>query len=149
MEAPGSDRAENQRIAAFFEKDRFARENGIRVVEVRRGFTRTEMAVEPRHLNAVGILQGGALFTLADLAFAAASNSHGVAAVACQADITFLKAVRAGTLSATAEEIARTRRLSTCLIRVTDQDQNLVALFKGVAYIKGTPIGEDGPARRV
>ena len=135
MESP-----ESERIAAFFERDCFARENGIRVVEVRLGFARTEMTVEPRHLNSVGILQGGALFTLADLAFAGASNSHGVVAVACQADMTFFKAVQTGKLTATAEEIARTRRLSTCLIRVTDDDGELVALFKGVAYIKGTPI---------
>jgi acyl-CoA thioesterase len=127
-------------IAAFFERDRFARESGIRVVEVRLGFARTEMTVEPRHLNSVGILQGGALFTLADLAFAAASNSHGVLAVACQADVTWFKAIQSGTLTATAEEISRTRKLSTCLIRVTDQNQDLVALFKGVAYIKGTPV---------
>lgn len=132
MEAPG--------IATFFERDRFARENGIRVVEARLGFARTEMTVEPRHLNSVGILQGGALFTLADLAFAAASNSHGVVAVACQADMTFFKAVQTGKLTATAKEIARTRKLSTCLIRVTDESQELVALFKGVAYIKGTPL---------
>jgi len=143
MESPesGGDRTENQRIAAFFERDRFARENGIRVVEVRPGFARTEMTVESRHLNSIGILQGGALFTLADLAFAVASNSHGVVAVACQADVTWFKAVQSGTLTAAAEEISRTRRLSTCLVRVTDQDQDLVALFKGVAYIKGTPLG--------
>jgi acyl-CoA thioesterase len=143
MESPesGGDRTENQRIAAFFERDRFARENGIRVVEVRPGFARTEMTVESRHLNSIGILQGGALFTLADLAFAVASNSHGVVAVACQADVTWFKAVQSGTLTAAAEEISRTRRLSTCLVRVTDQNQDLVALFKGVAYIKGTPLG--------
>ncbi|MGA2329327.1 MAG: hypothetical protein ABSH05_23955 [Bryobacteraceae bacterium] len=54
---------ESQRIATIFERDRFARENGIRVVEERLGFARTEMTVEPGHLNSVGILQGGALFT--------------------------------------------------------------------------------------
>jgi acyl-CoA thioesterase len=136
MESP-----ESERIAAFFERDRFARENGMRVVEVRPGYARTEMTVESRHLNSIGILQGGALFTLADLAFAVASNSHGVVAVACQADVTWFKAVQSGTLTAAAEEISRTRRLSTCLVRVTDQDRDLVALFKGVAYIKGTPLG--------
>lgn len=133
----------SQQIAAFFERDRFAHENGMRIVEVRPGFARTEMTVEPRHLNGVGILQGGALFTLADLAFAVASNSHGVVAVSCQADVTWFKSVRSGKLTATAEEIARTRKLSTCLIRVTDQDQGLVALFKGVAYIKGTPLDSE------
>jgi len=138
MGLPDADeeRGANLRTAEFFERDRFARENGIRIVEVRRGFARTEMAVEPHHLNAVGILQGGALFTLADLAFALACNSHGVLAVGCQADITYFKAVKSGTLTATAEEISRTRALSTCLIRVTDEAGELVGLFKGVAYIK-------------
>jgi acyl-CoA thioesterase len=131
---------ESQRIASFFEHDQFARQNGIRVAEAGLGSARTELTVEPRHLNAVGILQGGAVFTLADLAFAIASNSHGVVAVACQADITYFKAVQSGTLAARAEEISRTRRLSTCVVRVTDESGELVALFKGVAYIKGTPL---------
>jgi acyl-CoA thioesterase len=134
---------EGRQIAEWFERDRFAYENGIRVAEVRLGFARAEMMVEARHLNAVGILQGGALFTLADLAFAAASNSHGVVAVACQADVTWFKAVGSGKVTATAEEVSRTRKLSTCLIRVTDEAGDLVALFKGVAYIKGTPLGAD------
>lgn len=127
--------------AEFFNQDRFANGNGIRIVEIRPGYARAEMTVEARHLNAVGILQGGAVFTLADLAFAGACNSHGVLAVACQADITFFKAVSGGKVTATAEEISRTRKLSTCLIRVTDEAGEPVALFKGVAYIKGTPLG--------
>lgn len=131
---------ESQLIAEFFGRDQFAKENGMRVVEVRPGFARTEMTVEPRHLNALGIVQGGALFTLADLAFAAASNSHGVAAVACQADITCFKAVASGTLTAAAEEISRSRKLSTCVVRLTDEHGALIALFKGVAYIKGSPL---------
>jgi acyl-CoA thioesterase len=131
---------ESRVTAEFFDRDQFARENGMRVVEVRPGFARTEMTVEPRHLNAVGILQGGALFTLADLAFAAASNSHGVAAVACQADVTWFKAVESGKLTAIAEEVARTHRLSTCVVRVIGENSELVALFKGVAYIKQSPL---------
>jgi acyl-CoA thioesterase len=129
-----------KRIAALFERDRFARENGMRVMEVRLGYARAEMMVEPRHMNSIGILQGGAVFTLADLAFAGASNSHGVVAVGSQADITYFKAVRAGKLTAVAEEICRTHKLSTCLIRVTDEENNLVALFKGLAFVKGTPL---------
>ena len=124
----------------FFGRDQFAAQNGITAVEVRPGYARAEMEVEPRHLNAVGIVQGGAIFTLADLAFAMASNSHGVVAVACQADITYMKAVAAGRLTAVAEEISRTRKLSTCMIRVTDDVGELIALFKGIAYIKGSPL---------
>jgi acyl-CoA thioesterase len=127
-------------IAKVFERDQFARLNGMRVVQVRPGFAQTEMTVEARHLNSVGVLQGGALFTLADLAFAVASNSHGVVALACQADMTWFKAVTSGKLTATAEEIARTRKLSTCVVRITDESGELVAQFKGLAYIKGTPL---------
>ena len=145
MEA--ADLKHGERVAEFFERDRFARENGIRVVEVRAGFGRAEMTVEPRHLNSAGILQGGALFTLADLAFALACNSHGVVAVGCQVDVTWFKAVRSGLLTATAEEVSRTHKLSTCLVRVTGEDGEMVALFKGIAYIKGTPLWAE-PAPR-
>ena len=141
MESPesGGDRTESQRIAAFFERDRFARENGIRVVEVRPGFARTEMTVESRHLNSIGILQGGALFTLADLAFAVASNSHGVVAVAYQADVTWFKAVQSGTLTAAAEEIARTRRLSTCLVRSRTRTRTWSGCSRAWLTSKGRP----------
>lgn len=130
----------SDRILEFFSRDEFATGNGMRTVEVRPGFARTEMTIEPRHLNAVGIVQGGALFALADLAFAAASNSHGLVAVAAQADITCFKAVSSGRLTAVAQEISRTRKLSTCVVHINHDEVGLVALFKGVAYIKGSPL---------
>jgi acyl-CoA thioesterase len=130
----------HQHLVEFFGRDRFASGNGISVVELRTGYCRTEMTVEPRHLNAVGILQGGAIFTLADLAFAGASNSHGVVAVSCQSDITCFKAVATGKLTAVAEEVSRTHKLSTCVVHVTHESEGLVALFKGIAYIKGSPL---------
>ncbi len=126
--------------SGFFANDRFAARNGIRPLEIRPGYGRAELIVEPHHINAVGVVQGGAVFTLADLAFAMACNSHGVVAVACQSDITQFKAVRGGTLTAEAEEISRTRKLSTCVVKVTDDEGALIALFKGVAYIIGTPL---------
>jgi len=131
---------DSERIKRLLERDRFAHENGMRIVEIRRGFARTEMTVEARHLNAVGILQGGALFTLADLAFAGASNSHGVVAVSVQADVTWFRAVDSGKLTAVAEEVSRSSKLSTCVVRVSNERDELVALFKGVAYIKGSPL---------
>ncbi len=134
-------------VGLLFENDRFARESGIRIVEVRPGYGRTQMDVEARHLNAVGIVQGGALFTLADLAFALACNSHGTLAVGCQADISWATAVRAARLTAIAEEVSRTRSISTCLIRILDEREELVAIFKGVAYIKGTPLDLQLPER--
>ena len=50
--------------------DRFAANAGARIVEVREGYSRAEMTVTREHLNAGGVCQGGALFTLADIALA-------------------------------------------------------------------------------
>ena len=60
----------------FFKKDRFAALAGVELLEVRQGYAKARMLVTPEHLNGGGVCQGGALFTLADLACAAAFNSH-------------------------------------------------------------------------
>ena len=81
-------------IKRHFENDRFAASSGMRLVELRPGFARTSLEIEERHLNSVGIVQGGAIFTLADLAFAMACNSAGKVAVAVSTNLSFLKATR-------------------------------------------------------
>jgi len=126
-------------IKHHFENDRFAASSGMRLVELRPGFARTSLEIEDRHLNSVGIVQGGAIFTLADLAFAMACNSGGKVAVAVSTNLSFLKATRSGTLHAEATEVSRSRKLSVCTVRVTNDAGELVALFQGTAYIKDEP----------
>ena len=120
----------------FEEHDQFASTNGARLVELRQGFARAVMAVEERHWNSLGTVQGGAIFMLADFAFGAASNSGGKVAVGINTTMSFMKATRSGTLTAEATEISRTRRTSTCTVRVTNESGELVAFFQGTAYIK-------------
>jgi acyl-CoA thioesterase len=131
-------------IKSYFENDRFAASSGMRLVELRPGFARTSLEIEDRHLNSVGIVQGGAIFTLADLAFAMACNSAGKVAVAVSTNLSFLKATRSGTLYAEATEVARSRKISTCTVRVTDKAGELIALFQGTAYIKDEPFPPAG-----
>ena len=107
-----------------------------RLVEVREGYARVRMRLRPGHLNGVGVAQGGAVFTLADFAFAAASNSHGTVAVALDVSITFARAARTGVLTAEAREEAVSRRVSVCNVRVTDAAGEVVALFRGTAFRK-------------
>jgi acyl-CoA thioesterase len=128
-----------RRLMDYFKNDRFAAANGIELVELRPGYARTRMTVEDRHLNSVGILQGGAIFTLADFAFAAASNSGGQLAVGLQMSLSCLQAATSGVLEAEAQEVARSRKISTCSIRITDEGGNLIALFQGTAFIKSQP----------
>jgi acyl-CoA thioesterase len=126
-------------IRRQFESDHFAATSGVRLVELRPGFAKAVLAVEERHWNSIGIVQGGAVFTLADFAFGAASNSGGKVAVAVSTNLSFMKATRCGTLHAEATEISRSRRVSTCTVRVTNESGELVALFQGTAYIKDEP----------
>jgi acyl-CoA thioesterase len=127
-------------LAKVFEKDRFATGIGIELLEVGAGRAVARMAVGPGHLNAAGVVQGGAIFTLADFAFAVASNSRGNVALAIEAHVTFLRAVREGVLRAEATEEGGSRRLSTCTVRVTDEAGALVALFTGTAFRKEDPL---------
>jgi acyl-CoA thioesterase len=116
--------------------DHFAAEAGIRLLEVKEGYAKASMEVTQRHLNGVRTAQGGAIFTLADLAFAAAVNSHGTVAVAINVSISFVKAVTGGIIFAEAREIAVNPKLASCTVHVTEPDGTLVAVFQGMAYRK-------------
>jgi acyl-CoA thioesterase len=124
----------------MFEKDFFAKHAGIELLSISPGSASARLRVQPYHLNGVGIVQGGAIFTLADLAFAAAANSHAVVAVAVNISITFMKAVSSGTLLAEAREVALNPKLGTYTVEVKDENGHVIALFQGLAYRKsGAP----------
>ncbi len=127
-------------LRKYFAADRFATGIGIELLEVKEGYARARLAVTEGHLNAAGVIQGGAVFTLADYAFAACCNSHGTLALAINANINFLRGVRGGVLTAEAREEACGRALSTCQVRVTNEEGALVALFNGTAFRKSDPI---------
>jgi acyl-CoA thioesterase len=129
-------------LRRFFARDTFAHGNGMRLVELRPGYARTTMEVGPAHWNGVDVVQGGAIFTLADLAFAAACNGAGPVALAVNVSISFLRAVERGTLTAEAREVSRTARLSTVEVTVRDGAGTAVALFHGTAYVTSTPLEE-------
>lgn len=123
-------------LKEFFQHDEFARQNGIEIVEIAEGYARTQVRIEPRHLNAGGYVQGGVLFTLADLAFAAATNSHGTLTVTSSANITFVRGATGGLISAQAQELVNSRHLPFCEVRIIDDESNLIAIFTASGYRK-------------
>lgn len=130
----------------FFKNDRFAQHSGIELLDIGEGRAKAKMAINDCHLNGVNLVHGGAIFTLADLVFAAASNSHGTVAVAINASIWFVKAAKAGTLFAEAKEVSCNPKLATYSIQVTDEAGEIVALFEGMVYRKKDQIGQPAPA---
>ena len=128
----------------FTEQDPFARHCGMEVVEIGPGRSVARMRVRPEHLNFAGLVHGGVVFSLADLAFAAACNSHGTLALAINVSISFLKPAPQGLLTASAEEVVCGPKLGNYLIRVTDEAGEAVALFTGTAYRKKDPVPGPG-----
>ena len=127
-------------LERFFKNDRFAERSNIELLSVSPGQARAKMTLHTHHLNGYGTVQGGAIFTLADFAFAAASNSHGTVAVAINVSITFMKAVQTGSLWAEAREVSRNFKLSSYTVEVKDDQGELIALFQGLAYRKSEKI---------
>jgi acyl-CoA thioesterase len=127
-------------IHEFLAGDRFAADAGVELLEVSNGYARARMEITPRHFNGGGVCQGGAIFTLADLAFAAASNSHAKLTFSIQSDIRFFRSERSGFLYAEAREIYNHTRISSCEVRITNEAGDLVAVFTGSGYRKDTQL---------
>jgi len=121
----------------FFKNDRFATEADIELIEIKKGYGKAQLIVGPQHLNAGNTTQGGALFTLADLALAAAANSHGTLALSLTSTITFLRSSGPGDiLTAEARERYTGRKTGHYQVDVTNQQGELIATFEASVYRK-------------
>ena len=116
--------------------DRFAANAGCQITEVDTEHAVAEMIVRNEHLNGADVCQGGALFTLADLAFAAAVNSHLTLTVSTTSTITYVRSVGKGYVYAEANEIVNHRRMPFAEVRLTDEQGELVAIFTSSGYRK-------------
>jgi len=121
---------------AFFTRDAWAKESGIELMEVSTGSAKVRMMIEKRHMNGHGSVHGGAIFTLADTAFALASNSHGIPAAAINAHISYVKSATAGILYAEGAESSLSPKIATYSVVVTDDNGDKIALFEGMVYRK-------------
>lgn len=120
----------------FFKADRFACVAGVELLEVTSGYAKAKMLVTPDHLNGGGVCQGGALFTLADLAFAAVANSHKQLTLSISSTISFLRPVSSGYVYAEATEVHNHHRIPYIEVKLTDEQQRLIAVFTSVGYRK-------------
>ncbi len=118
------------------EGDRFARGIGAVLEEVRPGYARSILTVEPRHLNAGGVCQGGVIFTLADLTFAAIVNASGFMTPLIGGTIYYHRSARLGdTLTAEGRILSDHHKLPCAVVEVRTQDGTHVATFTGEGYV--------------
>jgi acyl-CoA thioesterase len=123
-------------LRSFFKKDLFAAFIGIELLDAGEGRATARLKLRDHHRNGLGIVHGGALFTLADLTFAAAVNSHGRTAVAIHCAISYIKAAQGDCLIAEAGEVSCGPKIAVYNIRITDSSGELVSTFEGMAYRK-------------
>lgn len=103
----------------FFYKDHFAHDAaGIRIVEFKEYYAKCKMDIQEKHLNVNGTVMGGAIFTLADFAFAVASDAVGVSYTS---SITYLNPAKCKTLFAEARMIKDGKTAIFYEIKVTDE----------------------------
>ncbi len=118
----------------FFKNDKFAAVNGMQIDELDEGGCTCSMEIRPDHKNAVGGVMGGVIFTLADFAFAVASNNVHTPTVAQQVSINYLSNTKGKYLIAKAR--CRKDGKTTCIynIDVTDDLNKDIAQFIGTGY---------------
>ena len=117
--------------------DRFAADNGMALTEVTPECSIAVMTVDEHHLNGAGICQGGALFTFADLAIAAAMNSCGYVTLGLENTMTFHHPARVGDrLTARAWVSCDHHRIPFCRVEITDAEGVLVASGTSLGYRK-------------
>lgn len=125
------------------QQDKFARLLGIKLESVSPGFARASLTVRPDMLNAVQVTQGGVTFTLADFAFAVASNSHGTTSLALSTQLSFPGSSREGDrLIAEAREEHSTRRTGLYTVEVKTGEGRLVGLFSGTVFRRSDQVAE-------
>lgn len=129
------------KIKKFFERDRFVKICGIEIISVGEGTSECSLKISDMHLNSADLVQGGAIYTLADFAFAVAANSEGRLTLTMNNNISYLRPAKGTTLIAKAKKISSTT--STCLyeVEVTDELNTYVAHATVNGFIKDIKTG--------
>ncbi|WP_413531976.1 hydroxyphenylacetyl-CoA thioesterase PaaI [Empedobacter brevis] len=128
----------------MLDHDKFSEWLGLEVIEVKPGYAKLKAKIRPEMMNGVGSVHGGVTFAMADSAFAFSCNMYNNISVALDVHISFTKAGREGDIfTIESQEISSTKRTGIYDIKVTNQHNELIALFKGTCFRTGKPLIEE------
>ncbi len=117
-----------ERARKEFSGDIYATETtGIVIEAADKDYAKCSLETDHRHLNAAGVVMGGAVYTLADFTFAVAANSEAMNTVSLTSSITYLSAARGGKLTAEARCVRSGRSTCHFIVTVSDAEGNVVA----------------------
>ena len=122
-------------VNKMYENDAFSQWLGIKRLEDGAGKSVLQMTVRKEMLNGFDIAHGGITYSLADSALAFASNGHGRKAVSVETSISHTETCKEGDVLTThTEEMSLSNKIGVYQITITNQDNKIVALFKGTVY---------------
>jgi len=125
--------------AEFFYNDIFAiKQAGIEILEATKGYAKCKMQITPDHLNADGVVMGGAIFTLADFTASLASNIGSDPTVTLNGTIDFISAGKGSALFAESKMIKDGKSIAICEVDILDDVGKLVAKYKGTGFRKAS-----------
>ena len=114
--------------------DLFRKILGIKVLEVKEGYSKLSLKITKDHTNSLGAAHGGAIFALADCAFAEAANYGDNVGIAIQVSINYLRPASEGdVLVAEAVCLSDGKTLGSYHINVT-KGKKKIAFFSGLAF---------------
>jgi acyl-CoA thioesterase len=126
-----------EKIKKSIEEEPYAKLFGIKVVELRQGYSLVEMKALKKYENIFSITHGGAVFSIIDVAFGSAANSYGTVAVALDVNINYVRPALTGDiLRAEAKEVSRGSKIATYNVTVRNGLGKVVASSQAVAYLK-------------
>lgn len=125
----------NDVVNQMMQKDFFSQWLGIKIIEIKEGYSKLKMTVRKEMINGFDIVHGGIGFSIADTAFAFACNNRNNLSVALDTSINFLKPVHVGdVLVAEAKEIHNGKSTGLYHVTITNQNDHVVAIFKGTCF---------------
>lgn len=126
-----------EKIKKNIEQEPYIKLFGIKVIELKKGYSLVEMKTLKKYENIFSITHGGAVFSLMDVAFGSAANSYGTVAVALDININYIRpAVTGDILRAEAKEVSRGNTISTYNIIVKNSSNKVIASSQAVAFLK-------------
>jgi acyl-CoA thioesterase len=126
----------NEIVAIMLEKDEFSKWMNLSIASVELGYCKLSATVHSEMLNGFEILHGGISYSLSDSALAFASNSYGQKCVSIETSISHIRPAKMGDqLIVSAEEIHRGRTIGIYEVKIKNQENQLISLFKGTVHI--------------